>query len=236
MLVSYKSVVAFMILFVTSLMNDIGLTYIIYAYRISPTRNKHGNYNNMRSYSMKEKFGDKFDLVVKLPTVRGDIARSYISPKNILAAVWREGKYTAISPDSFQLSFDSFDIPGFGSITPVTDVTFIVSSNSTIFMQSEKFMLQGNSILLKDSAFTNSFRFNLRGEFYLTPYKVDKPLALQGYVEYQVEGNVPKLLKISPLLMRNMIKLIQNILKQFVTREFSTKIINGLKKYMLTSL
>eukprot|EP01036_Dinobryon_divergens_P029642 gene29642-38767_t len=185
-------------------------------------------------------FGDKMDIVVRLPTRDQLTVQDFLEKTNfIVESTWERGKFKLISDGNFLLQFASIPIPGIDVINPEMEVNF-VNTNGTIYMTSGNWTLRGMSGgILKDSRFMQSFDVKLSGRLSIDVDKTSKDLNQQvvtsGWVDYRVQGSKPTVFRSAPaFILDNTIAFIQACVENFAVRQFSQQLINTYKRYAKT--
>jgi hypothetical protein len=103
-------------------------------------------------------FGNRFDIVVKMPTKDFALAERFLKdPTELVGGLWDKKKYTLVDDGVFLLKMQEMSLPGIDSISPEMEVKFS-NEDGTIFMESGRWNLAGTSKIIQDSRFMQSFK------------------------------------------------------------------------------
>lgn len=200
------------------------------------------------------KFGNKMDIRVRLPTRDRLLAEDFIKdPTVIIQSTYDSSKATRLSDTLWRIKFAEIPIPGIDTVSPELDMDFRYA-NGSIYMQSSQWALKGskNSQILKDSKFIQSFNIKLQGELTLeypgraltstspavAPADISGGLIVAvGFVDFQAQGERPSALQRAPaFVLDGTINFIQSLVTDFVSKKFSTKLLNSFTTFSSAQL
>ena len=149
---------------------------------------------------------------------------------------------------TYIIQFPGILIPALETILPEIEVNF-KTQNGTIFMESGAWVLKSSTNeIIKDSRFMSSFDIILRGQLSLEPsHSYENIVAgtcpptqlivASGWVDYQVQGKIPRIFRSAPqFFLTSTIQFIQNCAADFVTKQFSKKLLSSFKAFNMKTV
>lgn len=215
---------------------------------------------NTNIQSCRQKFGDNFEIDIKLPSKDRKMVVDFLSGdggiERLLEATWDKDEYEFIEAvkgnnkaAKYALGFDLLKLPGLGSIRPRIEVVFEhEEERQAITMKSGDWKLVGTSDIVHDLAFIDSFSFKIEG--YLAVGPSEK--SYTGMIKYEVSGPTPSAFQSDMsdsvyesssdsgggggFLLKGVINAIQLGVKEFAVTRFKSRILQNFRRYMLKEI
>merc|ERR1711871_1777450 len=183
-----------------------------------------------------------------------DLAAKFLEDeKKLLDATWEHGMYKLVDKKEkkYTLIFPPIGIPGIDTLSTRVEVTF-QQSDGKVSLRSNDWSIRGkNGVILRDSNFMETFQIEIMGELSIKEPAVIKasaikaddlkvpapPVVAYGWVQYNVEGEKPNVLKNAPpMVMSATVDLIKKLSEDFATNQFKERFQSSFRSFLANEM